>query len=177
VPAEAEKKTSELDPTLKNVLIDFGGEDAIKILSVLLKLGNNDEITDEKLAEQSSVKLNIVRKILYILNENKLTCFHRQRDKKSGWFVYYWKSCEENLGLLLEERKKQVLEKLSIRLKFEEDNLFFLCDHGCLKRFVFVDAMESDFKCPVCNQGKLEADNNKETVKFLKEKIVSLRNQ
>ena len=111
------KDPKELDSTLKQVLVDFGGEDAIKIMQVLLSVGS--EITDEKLAEQSGVRLNIVRKILYILNENKLTQFHRQRDKKSGWFVYYWIGTAENLPLLLEERKKQVVEKLMVRLKFE----------------------------------------------------------
>lgn len=177
MPNTTSEKEKDLDPILKVVLSDFGGEDAIRIMRVLLRLSANDEITDEKLAELSGVKLNIVRKILYVLNENKLTLFHRQRDKKSGWFVYYWKGTAENLGLLMDERKKQVVDKLMIRLKFEEENLFFKCNNGCPKRLIFVDAMESDFKCPVCNQGTLTEDVNKPTVSFLKEKIFALRNQ
>ena len=167
----------ELDKTLKQVLEDFGGHDAIKIYQVLCSLGADSEITDEKLAEVSGVKLNIVRKILYILNENKLTQFHRQKDKKSGWFVYYWSGTPDNLGLLLDERKKQVLDKLMIRLKFEEDNFFFKCDKGCAKRYIMVEAMETNFRCPACNQGTLKDEQTKTTVQFLKEQIVQLRNQ
>ena len=111
------KDPKELDSTLKQVLVDFGGEDAIKIMQVLLSVGS--EITDEKLAEQSGVKLNIVRKILYILNENKLTQFHRQRDKKSGWFVYYWIGTAENstapLGRTKETSSRKVNGAFKIR--------------------------------------------------------------
>jgi len=52
-------------------LLDFGGKESILISKILLNTPNED-LTDERIAELSSVKLNIVRKILYILNENKL---------------------------------------------------------------------------------------------------------
>jgi transcription initiation factor TFIIE subunit alpha len=167
----------DLDPTLVIVLIDFGGQDAIKIAHVLQKLGTNEEITDEKLADKSGVRLNIVRKILYILNENKLTSFKRQRDKKSGWFVYYWRHTFDSLPQLLEERRRQVVEKLNIRMKFEEDHYFFKCNLTCSKRYVFEEAMDKDFRCPECQTGQLVEDNNKELIKMLKEKIVLLRSQ
>ena len=96
------KKDTELDPVLIQVLMDFGGEDALKLARVLNTV-QDEEITDEKLADLSKVKLNVVRKILYILNENKLTAFRRVRDKRSGWFVYYWKSQFDQLPELLEE--------------------------------------------------------------------------
>lgn len=167
-------KSQDLDPTLTQVLTDFGGPSALKIADVLIQ--TKEEITDENLAESSGVKLNIVRKILYILNENKLTEFRRVRDKRSGWFIYLWKASFENLNLLLQERREEVVGRLETRMRFEEENVFFLCNKGCKDRYVYIDAMDKEFKCPKCEGGVLVEDRNKEKVQFLKESIVRLRN-
>ena len=115
---------SELNPTLIKILRDFGGNEAIKIAKVLIEA--DDETTDELIAEQAKIKLNIVRKILYILNANKLTTFRRVRDKRSGWFIYYWNETFDSLPEFLKNRVNDVIEKLDIRLKFEDENYFFL---------------------------------------------------
>jgi transcription initiation factor TFIIE subunit alpha len=169
------KKDVELDPVLVQVLTDFGGDDALKLAKVLISV-QDDEVTDEKLADISKVKLNVVRKILYILNENKLTAFRRVRDKRSGWFVYYWKPQFNMLPDLLDERKHDVLEKLEARMHYEEDNFFFKCRNGCAPRYNYIDAMENNFGCPVCNNGMLDQDRKMDVVNFLKEKIVHIRN-
>jgi transcription initiation factor TFIIE subunit alpha len=157
------------------VLKDFGGPEAIKIAQVLLQ--GPDDLTDEKLADLSKVKLNVVRKILYILNENRITTFRRVRDKRSGWFVYFWNENFNYLPNLLKERKEAVIEKLESRMRFEETNYFFRCANGCHERYIFVDAMEHNFICPKCNTGSLTADSNEEKIKFLKDTIIKLRNQ
>lgn len=154
---------------------DFGGPEAIKIAKILLDA--DDETTDEKIAELSKVKLNIVRKILYILNENKLTKFKRVRDKRSGWFVYYWQESFDNLPILLDERREMVIRKLETRMKHEDQNYFFQCSNGCAGRYIFIEAMDLNFQCPNCNGGRLEEDRNDIKVKFLKESIMKLRNQ
>ena len=100
---------NEIDSTLKKVILDFGGKEAI-IISKILQNTPNEDLTDERIAELSEVKLNIVRKILYILNENKLTEFQRVRDKRSGWYIYYWTETFSNLTNLLSERKMQLLK-------------------------------------------------------------------
>ena len=64
-----------------------------------------------------------------------------------------------------------------VRLKFEENNYFFRCNNGCIKRYTYAEAMDTDFRCPVCNQGRLDNEINKEKVNFLKEMIVQFRNQ
>ena len=155
--------------------MDFGGPSALKIAKVLMH--TTEEITDEKLADLSGVKLNIVRKILYILNENKLTEFRRVRDKRSGWFIYLWKSSFENLPILLQERRDDVVNKLETRMNFEEENVFFQCNKGCKERYVYIEAMEHNFQCPKCEGGILMEDRNKDKVQYLKETIVRLRSQ
>ena len=158
------------------MLLDFGGKEAIIISKILLNTAN-EELTDERISELSTVKLNIVRKILYILNENKLTEFQRVRDKRSGWYIYYWKETFDNLTNLLSERKDATIDKLNIRMKFENDNFFFICNNGCKGRFVFIDAMDLNFTCPNCDGGVLQEERNKRKVSFLKDTIIKIRNE
>ena len=127
------------------------------------------------LAEQSKIKLNIVRKILYILNANKLTTFRRVRDKRSGWFIYYWNETFDNLPEFLRGRVNDVIEKLDVRLKHEDENYFFLCNNGCAGRYIFIDALDMNFECPECQSGKLMEDRNKEKVELLRNTIIQLR--
>jgi len=157
-------------------LLDFGGKESILISKILLNTPNED-LTDERIAELSGVKLNIVRKILYILNENKLTEFQRVRDKRSGWYIYYWTETFSNLSNLLSERKDAVIDKLSIRMKFEDENFFFVCHNGCAGRFVFIDAMDLNFNFPNCDGGILGEERNTKKVNFLKETIIKIRNE
>ena len=154
--------------------MDFGGKEALKIAKVLSS-HSGDELTDEKIADVSKVKLNIVRRILYILNENKLTEFRRVRDKRSGWFIYFWKSKFENLEIMLKERRRDVVQKLEKRMLFEEENYFFLCNNGCTERFIFIDALEYNFQCPNCDGGTLGQDPNKEKVDILRKTIIKFR--
>jgi transcription initiation factor TFIIE subunit alpha len=74
--------------------------------------------------------------------------------------------------------KRRVMEsKLRERLKFEEDNYFFVCRNcqDANNKFNFDRAFELNFRCPDCG-GSLEAQDNKDLIHFLKEKIVLIEN-
>ncbi|WP_457558705.1 hypothetical protein [Candidatus Harpocratesius sp.] len=69
-----------------------------------------------------------------------------------------------------------VIEKLESRMKYEEQNYFFQCSNGCEGRYIFIEAMDYNFICPICQKGQLIADENKKKVQFLKDSIIKLRN-
>ncbi len=116
-----------------------------------------------------------MRKVLYILSENKLAHFRRVRDKRSGWFVFYWNACFDQIDDVIQNRKQVVVEKLESRMQFEDENYFFHCNQNCTNRYIFIDAMELNFQCPVCGKGKLVEDRNDKRVAFLKEAIRVIR--
>jgi transcription factor E len=113
------------------MLAEIGGEQCIKVATELYNI-SDEEITDDSLAEKCDIKLNIVRKILYILYGHKLAEFRKVRDKKSGWFIYYWRESYENIKDLIISKQKQVLVKLFERLSFEESNVFYKCENADL---------------------------------------------
>lgn len=159
-------KKDPFSPILKKVLTDFGGPEALNIAKALLKA--DDQTTDEQIAEWADVKLNIVRKVLYIFSENKLARFRRVRDKRSGWFVFYWNPSFDKLDEVIQERIQVVIEKLESRMQYEDENYFFVCNQNCQGRYIFIDAMELNFQCPKCGKGQLIEDRNQEKVTFLK---------
>jgi transcription initiation factor TFIIE subunit alpha len=180
---ESRKK---LDPALKVILAEIGGDQCVKVATELYNI-KSDEITDDQLADICGIKLNIVRKILYVLYGNKLAEFRKVRDKKSGWFIYYWHESFENLKELIILKQKQVLDKLNAKLSYEEDNVFYICENFangasdnpdntqvCNNIVTFENAMEENFKCKNCG-GNLSHYDNDRIKEFLREKIAILR--
>ncbi len=185
----------ELNPLLRSFLYIIGGDIATEVGIQLLNSENQD-ITDEDITESIKeriksgdykididpddtviLKLNTVRKTLYILYSAKLAQFRRIRDKSTGWFIYYWWHQFDLLEEILMEKKRLVERKLRERLEFEENNYFFICKkcQNSIIKYNFDMAFELNFRCPNCGD-PLEAQDNQNFIQFLKEKIVSIEN-
>ena len=185
----------ELNPLLRSFLYILGGDIAIEVGIELLN-SEEDDITDEGITENIKerfkgenpevrfeendgefLKLNTVRKTLYKLYSGKLAQFRRIRDKSTGWFIYYWWHEFDLFEEILMEKRRVMGNKLRERLKFEENNYFFVCKDckDSNNQFNFDRGFELNFRCPDCG-GPLEAQDNKNLIHFLKEKIVLITN-
>jgi transcription initiation factor TFIIE subunit alpha len=185
----------DLNPLLRTYLFVIAGDIAIEVGIELLN-SEEEDITDEGITEKIKarmkelnpelffeengvevLKLNTVRKTLYKLYSGKLAQFRRIRDKSTGWFIYYWWHEFDLFEEILMEKKRTVETKLRERLKFEENNYFFICKNcqDSNLKYNFDTAFELNFKCPKCS-GPLEAQENQEMIQFLKEKIVLIEN-
>jgi len=136
----------------------LGEEDATKIVTSLMKL---KEATDEVIANDSGVRINIVRKVLYKLYDKALVSCTRVRDDKTGWFVFYWRLQPEQLDAFIRSRKRKSLEKLKARLEYEKSHSFFTCNKCNNVRLPFEEAIETVFKCPKCSGQLVECDNSR----------------
>jgi len=156
-----------LDEELAKVARLFGGEDAVTVINILKK---KSEATDEMLANESTVRLNTVRKILYKFYDHGLVSCTRVRDEKTSWFIFYWKLQTDQLDAFIRSRKRRVLEKLRQKLDYERDHSFFVCKKCGDVRVTFEEAMESSFRCSKCG-GQLESADNTPVVEFLDRRI------
>jgi transcription initiation factor TFIIE subunit alpha len=185
----------ELNSLLRSFLYILGGDIAIEVGIELIN-SEEEDITDEGITENIKerlkdedpeisfeenngefLKLNTVRKTLYKLYSGKLAQFRRIRDKSTGWFIYYWWHEFDLFEEILMEKRRVMETKLRERLKFEENNYFFVCKdcQDSNNKFNFDEAFDLNFRCPDCG-GILEAQDNKELIQFLIEKIVLIEN-
>lgn len=144
------------------------GEEGFKVVQNMPE----GEVTDEKIAEATGVLLNIVRRTLFILYENRLAVYRRVRDTDSGWLTYLWRLDLSNLDRQLELESKKLLKNLKTKLEFEEGKVFYTCKNQC-NRYLFETAAELEFICPVCGE-ELEYQDNEITINALKLRISKL---
>jgi len=162
-----------LDEELMKVARLFGGDEAVTVVNILK---NKSEATDEMLANESTVRLNTVRKILYKLYDHGLVSCTRVRDEKTGWFIFYWKLQMDQLDAFIRSRKRRVLEKLKHKLDYETNHSFFICKKCGDVRVTFEEAMESSFRCSKCG-GQLESSENAPVVEFLEKRIKQIEDE
>ena len=156
------------DPVVRGYFINLVGEEGFKVVQKM----PDEEVTDEKIAEVTGVLLNIVRRTLFILYENRLAIYRRVRDTDSGWLTYLWKLDLGNLSRQLELESQRLLRNLRAKLEFEEGKVFYTCKNQD-GRFLFEEATELEFICPVCGED-LEYQDNEPVIKALRQRISEL---
>ncbi|MFQ5801003.1 MAG: transcription factor E [Candidatus Hydrothermarchaeales archaeon] len=158
-------------PTVRQFFEEILGEEGLMIINSLI----GREATDEEIAEELGLKINIVRKILYKLYDYRLASYVRTKDKDIGWYIYTWKLDLPRVMDIIVERKKKILEDLSNKLKYELNTVFFECanDHF---RIPYDIASERDFRCPQC-EGNLQYTDNQKVVEALETEISRLQDE
>ena len=159
------------DPAIRAYLHRIVGDEGLNLLE---RFPEGGEFSDEDLAAKTGINLNSVRHTLYTLYERRLAEYHRIKNNETGWLTYLWQLRNDHIYDALREDMETVLDKLSRREKFEEENDFYICK-DCHLIFTFPIAMNSDFKCQECDQPLGHFDNEM-LLKALKHRIESIRN-
>jgi transcription initiation factor TFIIE subunit alpha len=159
--------------TLIKVARALGEEDAVTLLDILKDSG---EITDDEIANKTSIRLNSVRKILYKLYDHSLVGLRRTRDPKTGWFIFHWRLQPDQLEGFIVSQKRQVFEKLDVRLAYEKNHDFYYCYTPGCKRIPFEEAVELVFKCPTCGKPLMHYANEK-MLSALSKRVDQLRKE
>ena len=162
------------DPLVQEVLFNIfeGDEKGFEVIEVLLEKG---ETTEEEIAKELGVKLNVVRKLLYKLYDARLVDYKRWKDEDTNWYSYTWLPTLEKLPYVVKKKLNELIKELEEKLEFEKSNMFFYCPK-CNVRFTFEEAMDYGFACPGCGN-MLEEFNNAELIKDLEEQIKFLKNE
>lgn len=131
---------------VEEAVINILGKEGISLLELLRGKSN---VSEFKIADKLKITVNEVRHLLYKLVSHNLVNFTRKKDKKKGWYIYYWTLDEkESEGMAL-KLKKQKLEQLRKRLYKENSTDYLVCPNKCM-RLSLESAMDYDFKCPEC---------------------------
>jgi transcription initiation factor TFIIE subunit alpha len=155
---------------LETVVAEELGED---ILPIVRALKGRKNFSEFKLADKVNRDVNATRNALYKLYSLNLASFIRKKDKKKGWYIYYWTILPENLPHLAKVLKEQKEDNISERLKREQASGYLQCRNKCV-RLDFEKAYEFEFKCPECGEILCEEDNA-EKIKLLQDELKKIK--
>lgn len=142
----------------------------------LVDLLDGTKYTNEFLiAKKLNLTINQVRNLLYKIFDAGLVTFIRKKDKRKGWYTYFWKF--ENLKSLefLKSNILKKIEQIQFQIKSRETKEFYTCE-SCNIEFTEENALNHDFVCYECGNLLSRKDNapviteyNKELNKLKKE--------
>ena len=145
------------------------------VLPLVKALRNKMNVSEFKLATSIKKEINVTRNMLYRLYDNNLVSFTRKKDKKKGWYIYYWTFNQKRVKDLVKDIKKNKYEKLLERLEREKTVQFYACPNKCI-RLDFDQGHDYSFKCPECGS-LLNAEDNRAKIKELEAEVVRLQKE
>lgn len=137
------------------VVAEVAGPDVVPLVRILSDKSN---VSEFKLADSMKTEINITRNMLYRLYDHNLVSFSRKKDKKKGWYIYYWTFNKNRVRDLLTVLRKKKIEKLQERLQREKTTQFYISKEAGI-RLDFEKAHDFNFKCPETGQ-LMEVEDN-----------------
>ena len=151
---------------LKSLIEEIVDENAVPIVEIIYSKKNVNEFL---IAKKMDMTINQIRNILYKLSAEGLVSFIRKKDKRKGWYIYYWTL--DTLKSLIKIKitlERQIME-LNKKLEDRQHKRFYICK-PCGIEVTEEKALEEDFMCEECAEVYTLSDNTKD-IRDLKGKI------
>ncbi len=154
---------------LKEVVAIIVGKQAEDIIDML---DGNKYINEFLIAKKLGITINQTRNILYKISDHGLISSIRKKDKRKGWYTYFWKievlKSLEFLANIIDKR----IEQLNHQIKSRETKEFYICEQ-CNIEVNAENALLHEFTCNEC--GKVYTlKNNTRMLKELKKEVGKL---
>ena len=135
-----------LNKLLKEVITIVAGKQFENIVDLI---DSNEHINEFLIAKKLNLTINQTRNILYKISNEGLVSSLRKKDKRKGWYTYYWKlDILKSLEFLKEEIKKKIFE-LQREIKEREKKIYYYCSM-CNLEVSEEEALGTNFYCNEC---------------------------
>jgi transcription factor E len=142
---------------LEEVVVIVAGKPAEPIADLL---NSSKHVNEFIIAKKLDLTINQTRNILYKISDFGLVSSIRKKDKKKGWYTYFWKieilKSLEFLKAFIEKRMEQFNNQINSR----EMKTFYVCER-CNLEYNEENAMHQEFVCPECGEVLALKDNTK----------------
>jgi len=157
---------------LKSIVEHLTNKQASEIVDLL---ASKKDVNEFLIAKKLGLTINQTRNILYTLSDFGLVSFIRKKDKRKGWYIYYWTLNISKSLSFLEKKLKSELENLENQLKSRKEKRYYFCKI-CNIEVNEETALLNDFKCSECEE-VYELRDNLEKVKDLEKQINRLKRE
>jgi len=140
---------------LEEIMVLIVGKQAEPVVSLL---DGKKYVNEFIIAKKLNLTINQTRNILYKISDHGLVSFIRKKDKRKGWYTYFWKieimKCLEFLKTNLTKKMDQIHHQIKSR----ETKEFYVCER-CHIEFNEENALIYNFTCPECGNILSRKDN------------------
>lgn len=133
---------------IKKIIEEAIGKQAIELIEILLKKKNVNEFI---IAKKLKLTINQTRNLLYKFSEKGVVSFTRKKDKKKGWYTYFWTFEVDKALLFAKNYLMKEIEHLKNTLKSRENKRFYICKN-CSIELTEENALLTDFSCKECGE-------------------------
>jgi len=151
---------------LHDLVEEMAGVNTGRIVEILF--GKKD-VNEFLIAKKMELTINQVRNILYKLSAEGLVTFIRKKDKRKGWYIYYWTLKTEKCLVKLEQCLIGKIESFNNLLNSRETKRFYICK-PCGIEIGEEKALEHGFSCEECAE-VYELSDNSGSIRDTKAKI------
>jgi len=133
---------------LSEIVGNVVGKQGAEIVSILEGKKNVNEFL---IAKKLKLTINQTRNILYKLSDAGLVSFTRKKDKRKGWYTYFWTLNSEKALELLQANVKGEIDNLKNQLKNREQKRYYVCN-TCKTEVSEETALLHSFMCAECGE-------------------------
>jgi transcription factor E len=130
------------DATVRQELIEIGGENA---LAIVRNFYSNH--SDEELAKKLKIKISDVRATLNKLHNEGLVHYLREKDSETGWYSYSWSLNQERMQKWADSQTNKLNEICEGGVDY-----YFCTSCGMSSITDFESASNWEFRCERCNR-------------------------
>lgn len=157
---------------LKKVVANTAGEEAVKIVELLY---NKKDINEFFIAKKLGLTINQTRNLLYRLSNLGIISSIRKRDKRKGWYIYFWTfNIIKSLGVLKSGLEEEI-NHIQSNLHSKKTKRFYRCAL-CGREVNEETALLTNFLCSECGEVYNLMDNSPAIEDFSK-KITKLQKE
>jgi len=146
-----------LNKLLEEIVVSIVGKSAEGIVPLL---NTSKYVNEFIIAKKLDITINQTRNILYKISDYGLVSSIRKKDKKKGWYTYFWHfeilKCLEFLKEWLIKRKGEI----QIQIDLRNSKVFYNCK-GCGLEYNEDEALLMNFTCDECGNVFTVKDNSK----------------
>ncbi len=157
---------------LEEIVEDIAGSQAKEIVKLL---EGKKDVNEFLIAKKLKLTINQTRNILYKLSEVGLVSSTRKKDKRKGWFIYFWTLDALKSLELLEKRLLEEVTQLKHLLQNRKFRRFYFCK-TCNSEVGEENALLNQFTCQECGQVYELADSSA-FIKDIEGKISKIEKQ
>ena len=154
-----------LKKLLTEIIVSIAGKQAEEIVNLL---DGEKYVNEFIIAKKLNLTINQTRNILYKISDLGLVSSMRKKDKRKGWYTYFWKiEILKSLEFLRESILKK-MEQIHYQIKSRETKEFYVCE-TCNIEFTQENALLRDFTCNECGNIVSRKDNTSSIKEYNRE--------